>query len=61
MAGGPHSHGMENKYTVPLDALEHSAHVPLDEQVEERPEPPAPDVVDEERGATQRLLRIAAG
>ena len=50
---------MENKYAVPLDALERSAHVPLDEQTEEHPEPPAPDVLDEDRVAAQRLVRMA--
>jgi hypothetical protein len=51
---------MENRYAVPIDALEGSAHVPLDEQVEEHAEPPPPDVVDPERVARDRLVRIAA-
>ena len=50
---------MENKYAVSLDALEGGVHVPLDEQVEEHAEPPAPDAVHEDRVAAQRLLRIA--
>jgi len=45
-----------NKYAVTLDALENSAHVPLDDQVTEQAEPPAPDVVNEERLAQQRLV-----
>lgn len=48
---------MDNKYAVPLDALQRSAQVPQDEQVEERPEPPNPDVVHEDRVETQRLIR----
>ena len=49
---------MENKYAVPLDALERSAHVPLDDQVEEHREPPPPDAVNEQRVEAQRLTRI---
>lgn len=48
----------ENKYAVPVDALERSAHVPLDDQVYEHPEPPTPDVIGEQRLEAQRLTRI---
>ena len=45
-----------NKYAVPLDALENSAHVPVEDQVTEHAEPPAPDVVNEERLAQRRMV-----
>ena len=50
--------GMENKYTVPLDALETSAHVPVEDQVEEHPEPPPPHFISQERVEQQKLIRI---
>lgn len=47
-----------NKYAVPVDALERSANVPLEDQVEEHPEPPPPDVVGEARLEAQKLARV---
>lgn len=50
-----------NRYAVPLDALERAAHVPAEDQVTEHAEPPAPDLVGEERLAAQRLLHAYPG
>jgi hypothetical protein len=50
-----------DKYAVPLDALERSAHVAVEDQVSEHPEPPAPDVVNEERLAERWILHHYAG
>jgi len=53
---------MENKYAVPLDALEQSAHVPIEDQVEERDaEPPPPDAVPKERVEALKLANYIAG
>ncbi len=52
----------QNKYAVPVDALERSAHVPLDEQIEDHPEPPTPGLVSEEqRQAQGRNWIVGAG
>lgn len=47
----------ENKYAVPVDALERGVRVPPDEQVEEHAEPPPPDVVNEAQREARTLLR----
>ncbi len=52
---------MENKYSVPLDALESSAHVPAEDQVEGHAEPPPPEFISQERVEAQKLVRIIAG
>jgi hypothetical protein len=51
----------ENKYAVPVDALERSAHVPLEDQVEEHAEPPTPDVIPPERVEAQKNLWLIGG
>jgi hypothetical protein len=48
------------KYDIGLDELEKSAHVPVDEQVTEQPEPPAPGPMSEEELDRQRLLGLTA-
>jgi hypothetical protein len=47
------------KYSVTLDALEASAHVPVDDQVAEQPEAPAADAVSAQEVERQVFLRIA--
>jgi hypothetical protein len=49
-----------SKYEVSLDALEKSAHVPVDEQVTEQAEPPAPAPIADEELDRQRLLGVTA-
>ena len=51
----------ENKYAVPVDALERSAHVPLEDQVEEHAEPPTPDIIPPERVEAQKNLWLIGG
>jgi hypothetical protein len=48
-------------FKVRLEDLEASTHVPLDEQVETKAEPPPPDAVSEEWRRQQETLRYASG
>ena len=52
--------GDMNRYDVSLDDLERSAHVPVDEQITEQPEPPAPGPLSDEELDRQRLLGVTA-
>jgi len=56
VAGKPHE-----SFTVRLEDLEASAHVPLDEQIEAKAEPPPPDAVSEEWRRQLETLRYASG
>ena len=47
-------------YAISLDALEKSAHVPLDEQVTEQAEPPPPPPIGTDELDRQRLLGITS-
>ena len=49
---------VEQRYDVPLADLERSAHVPVEDQVTEQAEPPAPMPIAEEELDRQRLLGI---
>jgi hypothetical protein len=49
----------EVTFKVSLEALESSAHVPLDDQVESKQEAPTPDAVSEEWRLQQETLRFA--
>ena len=51
--------GPTSKYAVRLDELERSAHVPLDEQTTEVPEPPAPEPLDGPWGQQLANIRYA--
>ena len=56
VAGKPHE-----SFTVRLEDLEASAHVPLDEQIEAKAEPPPPDAVSEEWRRQLETVRYASG
>jgi hypothetical protein len=43
-----------------MDELERSAHVPVEEQVTEQPEPPPPGPLADEELDRQRLLGVTA-
>jgi hypothetical protein len=47
-----------SKYEVHVNDLEKSAHVPVEEQVMEQPEPPSPGPMSTEELDRQRLLGI---
>jgi hypothetical protein len=49
----------KNKYTETLEELEASAHVKVEDQVAEQPEPPAPAPLSDAEVARQEFLRIA--
>jgi hypothetical protein len=47
-----------NRFRVPLEDLERSAHVPVEDQVEEQDvTPPTPDAVSQEERRRQQILR----
>jgi hypothetical protein len=48
-----------SKYSVTLEKLEKSAHVRVEDQVAEQPEPPAPAPLSEAEVDRQEFLRIA--
>ena len=51
----------EGKYSATLAELEASAHVPVQDQVAEQPEPPTQAPLSQEEVDRQTLLRIAGG
>lgn len=53
---GEGDHG--NRYAVSLDELERTAHVPVEDQIESQPEPPAPGPLAPEELDRLRLLGI---
>jgi hypothetical protein len=50
-----------NRFAISLDELERSAHVPVEDQVEEQPEPVPSEPIDNDWQAQQRTLRWAGG
>jgi hypothetical protein len=49
-----------SRYDIPLEQLERSVHVPLDELVTEQGQPPAPGPMPQEELDRQRLLGITS-
>lgn len=49
-----------SRYDIPLDQLEQSVHVPLDELITEQGEPPPPDALPQVELDRQRLLSITS-
>jgi hypothetical protein len=56
----PPSREKPSSYAVSLDALEKTAHVPVDDQITEQAEPPPPPPIATEELDRQRLLGVTS-